>query len=262
MIPYDKYFPEILESKDSLQIFGGCSGCEFGSTIRVLVWNMYKGRMAGWKDDFEYFIRDKELVILQESIINTGYDSLFNMTDRFEWVMAKTHRNRVTQATTGVKTGSIVKSTGHSYYMTTDVEPLLRTPKMLLATTYPLTGQKEELLVVNIHAINFVSFEKYSRQLKQMVEAIGEHKGPIILAGDFNTWNATRFKSLRDAVSQMGLKEIPLVRRGRLAHLNKDLDHVFCRGLKAVKTEVLMAVKSSDHYPIVVEFALEDELAG
>ena len=258
MIPYDRFFPEIVESKDSLQILGGCSDCEFGSKIRVLVWNMYKGRLAGWKDDFESFIHDKELVILQESIINTGYDSLFNTAGRFEWIMAKTHRNKITQATTGVKTGSIVKSTGHSYYLTTDVEPFLRTPKMLLATTYPLAGRADELLAVNIHAINFVSFQKYSRQLKQMVEAIGEHRGPIILAGDFNTWNAARFKSLRDAVAQMGLKEIPLVRRGRLAHLNKDLDHVFCRGMNAVKTEVLMAVKSSDHYPIVVEFELEE----
>jgi endonuclease/exonuclease/phosphatase (EEP) superfamily protein YafD len=257
-MPFKKYFPEVIESKDSLQIFGNCSGMDFGSTIRVLIWNMYKGRLAGWKDDFEYIIRDKELVVLQESIKNTVYDALFSGADRFEWVMAKTHKNQITQATTGVKTGSIIKSTGQSYYMTRDVEPFLRTPKMLLATTYPLTGYKDELLVVNIHAINFVTLAKYSRQLTQMVEAVGDHKGPVILAGDFNTWNSARFKGLREAVKNMGLKEIPLTRKGRLAHLNKDLDHVFFRGLDVVKTEVLMGVKSSDHYPIVVEFSVQD----
>ena len=56
----------------------------------------------------------------------------------------------------------------------------------------------------------------------------------------------------------MGLQEIPLTRKGRLAHLNKDLDHVFSRGLDVVKTEVLMNVKSSDHYPIVVEFSVKE----
>lgn len=254
---YKKYFPEIYKSEESLQIFGGCSGCEFGSTIRILVWNMYKARLAGWKEDFESFTKDKELVILQESVINTSYDPLFHATENFEWVMAKTHKNRITQATTGVKTGSLVKSMRQSYFMTNDVEPLLRTPKMLLATTYPVAGLEHELLVVNIHAINFVSFAKYNRQLQQIAEAIGEHKGPVILAGDFNTWNALRFKSLRAATAKMDLQEIPLTRKGRFVHLNKDLDHVFSRGLDVVKTEVLMGVKSSDHYPIVVEFAVQ-----
>ncbi|HEU4839575.1 MAG TPA: endonuclease/exonuclease/phosphatase family protein [Micavibrio sp.] len=253
---YKDFFPEIFRPADSLQIYGGCNGCAFGPTIRVLVWNMYKARSTGWSEDFQTYIQNKELVILQEAVINTNHDMIFQSPGRFEWIMAKTHKSRTTQATTGVKTGSIVKSTAHAYFMTSDVEPILKTPKMLLASTYPVEGMEEQLLVVNIHAINFVSFQKFSRQLKQMVEAIEKHRGPVILAGDFNTWNDLRYRSLLDVADRMGLQEAQLMRKGRLAHLNKHLDHVFYRGLDIVQTEVLMAVRSSDHYPIVVEFVI------
>ena len=255
---YRNLFPEIYTPADTLHLLGGCTGQAFGSTLRVLVWNMYKARNTGWSEDFQTMIQGKELVLLQESILNTNHDMIFQTPERFEWVMARSHKDRTTQATTGVKTGSIVKSTAQSFFVSPDVEPFLRTPKMLLATTYPVKGCDCALLVVNIHAINFVSFIKFSRQMKQVIEAVEKHKGPVLLAGDFNTWSAMRFKALIDITTKMELEEVKLTRKGRLFHLNKNLDHVFCRGLKVVQTEVLMNVRSSDHYPIVVEFTIPD----
>jgi endonuclease/exonuclease/phosphatase (EEP) superfamily protein YafD len=253
---YKDIFPEIYAPADTLQILGGCTSKAFDGTLRVLVWNMYKARNRGWSEDFQTLIQNKELVILQESILNTNHDMIFQTPERFEWVMARSHKDRATQVTTGVKTGSIVKSTAQSFFVSPDVEPFLRTPKMLLATTYPITGCDCELLVVNIHAINFVSFQKFSRQLKQVIEAVEMHKGPVILAGDFNTWSAMRFKSLLDITQKMEIEEVKLTRKGRLLHLNKHLDHVFCRGLVVKSTEVMMGVRSSDHYPIIVEFSV------
>jgi endonuclease/exonuclease/phosphatase (EEP) superfamily protein YafD len=253
---YKNLFPEIYAATDTLQILGGCTGQAFESTLRILVWNMYKARNTGWSEDFQNLIQNKELVILQESILNTNHDMIFQTPERFEWIMARSHKDRATQITTGVKTGSTVKSTAQSFFVSPDVEPFLRTPKMLLATTYPLAGCEHELLVVNIHAINFVSFLKFSRQLKQIAEAIEKHKGPVILAGDFNTWSATRFSALLKATGEMELEEVKLTRKGRLFHLNKNLDHVFYRGLVVKETEVLMGVRSSDHYPITVEFSI------
>jgi endonuclease/exonuclease/phosphatase (EEP) superfamily protein YafD len=254
---YKKFFPEIYSSTESLQLIGGACQTELGyGPIRLLVWNMYKGRYRGWSDDFQTLIQDKELVLLQESIFHTKHDLIFQNPECFEWVMARTHRSKITEAATGIKTGAVVHSSAQIFFTSPDMEPIFKIPKMLLATTYPLAGYEENLLVVNIHAVNFVSFPKYNRQIKQIVEATESHKGPVILAGDFNTWSKLRSQSLRDIAAHIGLQEVSLTRRGRLHHFNQHLDHVFYRGLELQKAEVLLNINTSDHYPISVEFRL------
>lgn len=255
-MPYKKLFPKLFPATETLHILGGGSQAALGPSFDLLVWNMWKGRGRGWDNDFQTLIQGKELLILQESIFNSPFDPLFAGNDKFEWVMARSFGDLKTQTVTGVKTGAVTKSLGQSFYISPDVEPLSRTPKMLLATSYALQGSDVPLLVVNIHAINFVSLKKFGRQMKQVVEAIGDHKGPVILAGDFNTWNEGRDRDLRAIISDMGLKEVPLSRKGRLSHFNKHLDHVFYKGLTLESAEVLMQVRSSDHYPITVKFKL------
>ena len=255
-MPYKKLFPEIYTSANALQILGGCQKQSFGDKINLLVWNMYKGRNKGWEGDFMPLIQGRDLVFLQESILHTRHDQIFSLPDRFEWVMARTHKSRHTLAETGVKTGSSVKSLEQKFFLSPDAEPILKTPKMLLATTYPVLDGRGTLLVVNIHAINFVSFEKFGRQMAQLVEVLENHKGPLILAGDFNTWNVERHKSLRVITEAMGLKEAVLTRKGRLLHMNQHLDHVFYRDMKLESASVLPHIRSSDHFPIEATFAL------
>jgi endonuclease/exonuclease/phosphatase (EEP) superfamily protein YafD len=255
-MPYRKLFPKIFTPTDTLQILGGGSQAALSPSFDLLVWNMWKGRGRGWDNDFQTLVQGKELLILQESIFNSPFDPLFAGNDKFEWVMARSFGDMKTQAVTGVKTGCVVKSIAQSFFVSPDVEPLFHTPKMLLATSYAVQGSDVPLLVVNMHAINFVSLEKFGRQMKQVVDAIGDHKGPVILAGDFNTWNASRFKNLRMLVSDMGLTEVNLTRKGRIGHFNKHLDHVFYKGLTLESAEVLMNIRSSDHYPIMVKFKL------
>lgn len=253
---YKKLFPDVY-STENLQLIGGACRTALGNgPIRLLVWNMYKCRYRGWSEDFQTLIHEKDLVLLQESVFQTKYDPLFQTPECFEWVMARSHRSNITLAESGIKTGSVAHSSEQIFFMSPDPEPIIKVPKMLLATTYPLAGQDERLLVVNIHAINFVSFPKYSRQIRQIAEATENHNGPVILAGDFNTWSKLRAQSLREITSRMGLQEISLARRGRLHHFNQHLDHVFYRGLELQKAEVLSGINTSDHYPISAEFRL------
>ena len=255
-MPYKKLFPEIYTAAECLQILGGCAKQSFDKKINLLVWNMYKGRNKGWEHDFLPLIQGRDLVFLQESILHTKHDQMFDSLDRFEWVMARTHKDRTTFAATGVKTGSVVPSLAQKFFISPDSEPILKTPKMLLATTYPIAGGTGTLLVINIHAINFVSFEKFNRQMAQLVEALENHNGPLILAGDFNTWNVGRHKSLRDITQRMGLKEAILTRKGRLMHMNQHLDHVFYRDMELESASVMPHIRSSDHYPIEATFVL------
>lgn len=256
---YKIFFPEVYTDPDALQIMGGTPILEFGNCINLLVWNMYKASHQAWEEDFRRLINKKDLVLLQESVINTRHDPLFHTPEPFEWVMAKSHRNLQTLVVTGVKTGSNVKSAAQSFLVSPDLEPFFKTPKLLLATTYPILNSQKTLLAINIHAINFVSLKKYNRQIEQIVEAAREHDGPVILAGDFNTWNILRYRALKDLADKMQLREVALERKSRLLHLYRHLDHVFYRGLDLQNAEVLFDVRSSDHYPIVVEFSLPDQ---
>jgi endonuclease/exonuclease/phosphatase (EEP) superfamily protein YafD len=256
-MPYKMFFPDVYSSSESLQLIGGACQTALGEgPIRLLVWNMYKCRYKGWSQDFQTLINGRDLVLLQESVFHTKHDPLFQTPECFEWVMARSHRSKITLAESGVKTGSVVHSSEQLFFTSPDVEPIFKVPKMLLATSYPLANNSKRLLVVNIHAVNFVSFSKYSRQIRQIAEVTENHEGPVILAGDFNTWNKLRSQSLREITSQMGLQEVILARKSRLHHLNQHLDHVFYRGLELQKAEVLSDINTSDHYPISAEFRL------
>lgn len=253
---YSKIFPDFFKADETLQIVGGAPKAAIGCSINMLVWNIYKGRNKTWHDDFLTLAKDKDFVLLQESILNTGYDDTFRNPSWFEWVMARSHKNKTTLIETGVKTGAVVKSQTQNFLISPDTEPVFKTPKMMLATTYSIEGSDRMLLVVNVHAINFVSYKKYVRNIDQIIQIVGQHTGPIILAGDFNSWGRGRYRKLTEMTMGMGLSEVTLARKGRWQHFNQHLDHVFYRGMELQSAEVLFNVRSSDHYPITAKFSL------
>ena len=112
-------------------------------------------------------------------------------------------------------------------------------------------------MVLNMHAINFVRISKFVDQLEQLHKALASHSGPVLLAGDFNTWNAKRMSLLRECVKQANLQEASMARRTHLRHLHQHLDHVFYRGLSLWSIESLAEIDSSDHAPIKASFRVE-----
>lgn len=247
---YKDFFPVLYGPEDTLQIIGGASQECLPAQFDVLIWNIYKGRRAGWDRDFQTLSEGRDLVLLQEAIFNSPFDPLFQIPGRMEWVLARSHGEGATGRITGVKTGCSVKSSLQAFILSEDVEPVFRTPKMIVATTYPVEGSDEPLLVVNIHAINFVGSEKFFRQITQLTEVIERHRGPVLLGGDFNTWNEGRHRAMMDMAGRMGLQEIPMPRKGRIFHMNRPLDHLFARGLIAEEAAAMTSVHSSDHFPL------------
>ena len=125
---------------------------------------------------------------------------------------------------------------------------------MLLATEYPLDGHEQALLVVNSHLINFVSFNKFKAHLDQVFQTLEHHDGPVLLAGDFNTWNGKRMRYFNALALLFSLTEATMIRQPRLSHLFRHLDHVYYRGLDVVDAHVHTHIHSSDHYPISLTF--------
>ena len=71
------------------------------------------------------------------------------------------------------------------------------------------------LMVVNLDVINFVRIEAYKHELNRSLEALNGHLGPIILAGDFNTWSSARTHYLIHAIKQLGLTQVSIASKHR-----------------------------------------------
>jgi endonuclease/exonuclease/phosphatase (EEP) superfamily protein YafD len=246
---------------ESLKIMGSASKESIGPKIEVLLWNVFKCKKKGWQEDFKTLTRDKDLILLQEAILNSPFDSQFKQSSEHQWIMARSFRNVKTNIETGVKTGSTVAAQKHYFSASSHCEPLSQTKKMLLATLYPLNISGQSLLVVNSHLINFVSFGKFRVHLDQVFQTLEDHEGPILLAGDFNTWNGKRLKYFNKIAQTFSLDEVKMIRQTRLNHLFQHLDHIYCRGLVIVDTHVHTNIRSSDHYPISLSLRTVDSAA-
>ncbi|MCC6915500.1 MAG: endonuclease/exonuclease/phosphatase family protein [Rhodospirillaceae bacterium] len=236
---------------ESVAHLGSASAADFGETIKLISWNMFKARRKGCMPDLTSMSAGVELVLLQEAVLHGGIAQPFHLASGLEWIMAE-NIGVGGGVTTGPKTGSRVPSIARRVVKSPDREPLVATPKTFLITSYPFAGQT--LLVLNVHAINLVSTAKFARQIEQIIGPVHDHTGPCIVAGDFNTWNESRWHLLQKAMADLGLTRVPAA-APQWRHFNQVLDHVFYRDLKLMNSRALLNVKSSDHVPLWAEFA-------
>lgn len=229
---------------------GSASEPAMGPVIDVLVWNIFKCKKKGWQEDFVRLCHDKDLVLLQESIVNSPFDAHFEKSLKYQWIMARSFQDLHTNIETGIKTGSTVAARTKVVMASLHSEPLSKTKKMLLSTVYPLSGRHDSLLVINAHIINFVSFIKFKAHLDTISGVLEKHVGPVLLAGDFNTWNGKRLRYFNELALSFSLIEVDLIRKPKMAHLFQHLDHIYCKGFDILDAKVLTSIRSSDHYPL------------
>ena len=136
-------------------------------------------------------------------------------------------------------------------------EPVLNTPKTSLLTRFTLSDGGQ-LVVANLHAINFTTDATPFLESWQELEAILKpHNGPLIVAGDFNTWSAERQAMVVNTTRRMGLEPVHFPSDQRTRIFDRAIDHVYFRGLVPVEA-IVYAVKTSDHNPMRVTFKRAD----
>jgi endonuclease/exonuclease/phosphatase (EEP) superfamily protein YafD len=254
---YRRFVLDRYQNHGGIQLLGHRRQRPLGPTLKVAVWNICKAQYRHWIDDFERVCQQRDLVFIQEAVLNSPHDPIFQESNRYCWVMANSFTDRLTGISTGVKTGATSVPTAQDYLASVHAEPLSRTRKMVLLTYYALVNS-QRLLCINAHALNFVSTVKYRQQLQQIDQAVQHHRGPLILAGDFNTWSGQRLRVFNQLAQTLGLTEAQLARKPRWRNLNRHLDHVYYRGLRLTHSQVLQHIQSSDHYPIQLTFSLLD----
>lgn len=216
--------------------------------IRILVWNIFKQQRAEWLSVLKNFGKDAHLVLLQEA--QTTPEMVMFATTNY-LAADQVPAFVLPQHPSGVMT----LSSAHPVYSCPlrEREPILRLAKSALVTAYPLPDTRL-LMVVNIHAINFsLGVDVYSKQLLPIGEQIARHRGPVIMAGDFNAWSRPRMNALFRFARKLSLMEVRFTDDRRRRTFGRPLDFVFYRGLQVHEASVL-ATSASDHNPILVEF--------
>ncbi len=223
--------------------------------ISLINWNIYKAQRENWAHDFKQFIAAQDLLLLQEAVASPQLKSMLNQRHLYWNLNTAFYLNSYE---TGVLTASTIKPVYSCGLRTT--EPLIRMPKTALISVYPVAGSDKKLLVANLHGINFtLGTEAYAEQIQNMVSIVKQHTGPVIIAGDFNTWSEQRIVLVNDMAQKLSLQTVTYDIHNRVRVFGHALDHVFYRGLEVTHEEVIK-VSSSDHNPIKVVFRLAEKI--
>ena len=221
--------------------------------IRLLNWNILKLKRDAWELDLQRFSYSANLVLLQES---TNDERLQRHLEHLSFHSLAPGYVKGEQQT-GVYTASTVRPVSSCYQQ--QMEPWLRSPKAVQISRYLLKDHHETLLVVNIHSINFAwGLTEYKQQLNAVEVALASHQGPVIMAGDFNTWSNKRLKVLQDFAAASLLEPVRFQYDQRTRFLSNALDHIFVRGLRVSVNHVWKTV-ASDHNPLFAELHLDNE---
>lgn len=221
------------------------------NTISLLGWNIYKGQREGWKKDLLELSIQADIILLQEALLNDALKQVFDDQEMY-WSLNNAFRYKGREA--GVLIASKVQPLSQCGMR--HPEPIMIIPKTMLISRFSIQGTTEELLVANIHGINFsTGLGSYQEQFTSLREILQNHQGPLILAGDFNNWSKGRTGIIEQFAKALSLKALAFSEGKKTLFLGQPLDHIFFRGLIPVAASV-HSVKTSDHNPMLVTFKL------
>lgn len=226
--------------------FGECKQQSLPNTFQLFVWNIKKAEFKqDWAKDFEYFTPRSDLVLIQEAIQNDLMPEVLKKQSDFCWQMMTSFLDNDKFAT-GVMNGARINPTMVHFLRSSGREPVIKTPKMIAVTEYQIANRLETLWVANIHGLNATSDENNKIQVEEALQFLSKHKGPLIFAGDFNSWNIRRLNILNDLLGKQGLQKLKFPDDKRTF----KLDHIYVRGLTAFDETLHSDIKSSDHAPL------------
>ncbi|UYL08280.1 endonuclease/exonuclease/phosphatase family protein [Bdellovibrio sp. SKB1291214] len=222
------------------------------SELNIFVWNVYKGQKEHlFENDFRKHGSGKDFILLQEALVDNKMPLLWKQDfASYEWHLAQSFHYKKNENSTGVAIGSKYTPSTVDFIRASARELFWLTPKLTLFSEYDFEGKK--VLVVCTHVLNFVTTSAFTTSLYEIAERISKFEGPVILAGDFNTWNVKRHLIMKSIFRDLGLDHLDLENDGRLL----KLDHVFVRGFEVLKAEVHHTVVSSDHFPLEIKLKL------
>ena len=230
-------------------------GSHLSRRFGLLCWNVNKRRgSAVYRRLFERWRQEwsLELLCLQEARLRREAPFLLEGYACYASVNL-----RGTQHYYGVLNASASRPLDSQAFLSEGREGFIGPRKSFLLQHYRLASGAT-LLLLNVHGINFRETAQYDRELERIQTLLGKHRGPMIVAGDFNGWNANRQRRLRRFAGALKLKRLALSVGGVKHFFGHSLDLVLYRELDPRRIDVPLVADLSDHNPILVEFSETD----
>ncbi len=214
----------------------------------LITWNAHKLADKNFMPDLLQLSRDADVVIIQEAMHNSELEATFKGGFEFSFSFYKSFCTSDKQAT-GVMNASRYLLQNNLNLPSPDLEPVTNTPKVsgYSAIKIPEIGVVH---IINTHGLNFDIGAKFDNQIVKLAEFIEKLQGPVIWAGDFNTWSSARLKFLDKKTRALGMTHL----LPKIDNRSQKLDHVFVKGLEVIDVQILENIKSSDHLPMKALF--------
>ncbi|UPW19805.1 endonuclease/exonuclease/phosphatase family protein [Agarivorans sp. TSD2052] len=214
----------------------------------IAVWNSYKGQHVDWLATFTAISQQADFILLQEA----SRKQLARWSEGPRWHQYQAIAFEWLGDGLGVM--NFAKQASIQSCLALSTEPWIRVPKSALLQLYHWQGQ--DLLLINVHSINFtLSEDDYMKQLQQLGPWLAAYDGAMVLAGDFNTWSEGRLSILEQFISAHQLKTVKFKPDDRTRFFGKALDHIFYRGLRLNSSQSVIS-ESSDHNALLANFSL------
>lgn len=218
----------------------------------ILCWNVAKLTLkSSYKNFIDLLIKnyDFDILLLQE--VKKSISKEFDLSG-YSYVLSpniQTNRHFF-----GVLSAFKTSCQSELSLLTKKRELKFATHKISLITYHKLSNN-ETMLMVNLHAINFVQNIDFQNELNSIYLAINSHKEAMIVAGDFNTWNLKRIQLLKEFTDALSLKKVEFEDESNLKKIfTNSIDYIFYRDLELTYSKVVNSKKISDHNPIIARF--------
>lgn len=225
---------------------------ELGSEFSLLCWNVAKLTLKNsYKNFIDSLIKDYNLDILLLQEVKKNISHELDLHD-YSYILSpnietKTHIFGVLSA--------FKSSCENEFSLLTKKQELQYATHKVSLITHHKISDNQMLLVVNLHAINFVHSIDFKNELDYIYSTIKSHKGAMIVAGDFNTWSLKRVQFLKEFTDNLSLKKVEFTDETNLKKIfTNSIDYIFYRELEVNYSIVINSKKISDHNPIIAKF--------
>ncbi|GAA5218354.1 endonuclease/exonuclease/phosphatase family protein [Corallincola platygyrae] len=219
--------------------------------INLLVWNTYKFQNTGWQQELADAAKHADMLLLQEVAAHQQWHQWYSQAQAVYPSLTTPLLVRAFEkgdAPAGVWLSSSVPA--QRLCASRFEEPWIGVPKSLLAAEYAWQGQT--LLIVNLHGVNFSwALDEFQAQIQVAADLADAHDGPVVVAGDFNTWRQARVDSVSETLRKVGLQQIRPSPDLRTRINALAIDQVWVKGLDVVNAHSAVS-ETSDHNQITI----------
>lgn len=219
----------------------------------LMSWNIHKENL---NPSFQLTLKELldenpiDFLLFQEYKIKKSYDIII---DPYNYALAPNIETK--KHLYGVLTASKATIAHQKAHLSQTKEFFLATKKANLITHhYFKDGQL--LIIVNLHAINFVNAKMFKAELDMLYELLYGLDCAVIVSGDFNNWSNKRIRDLEAFEYSLGYQRAIIDDAIYIKQFfNKPIDHIFYKNLELLSAKAIDTKKISDHNPIIAKFA-------